>query len=75
MELDEPPCHNFNLSPTYSKFRAFLEPYYVMGVSSDGAKRVKYGVITNYVNDYINLLVRIAHIICNYPLFCLRLTA
>jgi len=25
-------------------------------------------VITNYVNDYINLLVRIAHIICNHPL-------
>jgi len=24
-------------------------------------------VITNHVSDYINLLVRIAHIICNYP--------
>jgi len=28
----------------------------------------KYGVITNDVSDYINLLVRIAHIICNHPL-------
>jgi len=27
-----------------------------------------YGVITNDVSDYINLLVRIAHIICNHPL-------
>jgi len=26
-------------------------------------------VITNYVSDYISLLVRIAHIICNHPLF------
>jgi hypothetical protein len=26
-------------------------------------------VITNDVRDYINLLVRIAHIICNNPLF------
>jgi hypothetical protein len=25
-------------------------------------------VITNYVSDYINLLVRIAHIICNQTL-------
>jgi hypothetical protein len=28
---------------------------------------VKYGVITNVMSDYINLLVRIAHIICNHP--------
>jgi len=28
----------------------------------------KYRVITNYVNDYIHLLVRIAHIICNHPM-------
>jgi hypothetical protein len=28
-----------------------------------------YSVITNDVNDYINLLVRIAHIICNHPLY------
>jgi hypothetical protein len=28
----------------------------------------KYRVITNDVSDYINLLVRIAHIICNHPL-------
>jgi hypothetical protein len=27
-----------------------------------------HGVITNDVSDYINLLVRIAHIICNHPL-------
>jgi hypothetical protein len=27
-----------------------------------------YGVITNDVSDYMNLLVRIAHIICNHPL-------
>jgi len=27
-----------------------------------------YGVITNDVSDYISLLVRIAHIICNHPL-------
>jgi len=26
------------------------------------------GVIKNDVSDYINLLVRIAHIICNHPL-------
>jgi len=26
-----------------------------------------YGVITNDVSDYINLLVRITHIICNHP--------
>jgi len=26
----------------------------------------KYGVITNYVSDYIKLSVRIAHIICNH---------
>jgi len=25
-------------------------------------------VITNGVSDYINLLVRIAHIICNHPM-------
>jgi len=25
------------------------------------------GMITNDVSDYINLLVRIAHIICNHP--------
>jgi hypothetical protein len=28
----------------------------------------KYGVITNGVSDYINLLVRIAHIIYHHPL-------
>jgi len=28
--------------------------------------RVIYGVITNDVSDYVNLLVRIAHIICNH---------
>jgi hypothetical protein len=27
------------------------------------------GAITNDESDYINLLVRIAHIICNHPLF------
>jgi len=27
-------------------------------------------MITNDVSDYINLLVRIAHIICNHPLLC-----
>jgi hypothetical protein len=27
------------------------------------------GVIANDVNDHINLLVRIAHIICKHPLF------
>jgi hypothetical protein len=26
-------------------------------------------MITNYVRDYINLVVRIAHIICNHPVF------
>jgi hypothetical protein len=26
-----------------------------------------YGAITNDVSDYINLSVRIAHIICNHP--------
>jgi len=31
-----------------------------------------YGVITNDVSDYTNLLVRIAHIICNHPLFLER---
>jgi hypothetical protein len=28
-----------------------------------------YMVITNDVSDYINLLVRIAHIICNHSLY------
>jgi len=28
-----------------------------------------YGVIANDVSDYINLLVWIAHIICNHTLF------
>jgi hypothetical protein len=27
-----------------------------------------YGMITNSVSNYINLLVRIAHTICNHPL-------
>jgi hypothetical protein len=31
--------------------------------------RVIYGVITNDVSDYVNLLVRIAHINCNHPLY------
>jgi hypothetical protein len=31
-----------------------------------------YGVITNDVSDYINLLVRIAHIICNHPIFSIE---
>jgi hypothetical protein len=31
---------------------------------------MKYGVIINDVSDYINLLVRVAHIICNHPLLC-----
>jgi len=26
-------------------------------------------MITNDVSDYINLLVRIAHIICNHPVY------
>jgi len=26
-------------------------------------------MMTNYVSDYINLLVRIAHIICNHALY------
>jgi hypothetical protein len=36
----------------------------------------KYGVITNDVSYYINLLVRIAHIICNHllSLFSMKLT-
>jgi hypothetical protein len=29
---------------------------------------VIHGVITNDVSDYVNLLVRIAYIICNHPL-------
>jgi hypothetical protein len=29
---------------------------------------VVYGMITNDVSDYINLLARIAHIICNHPI-------
>jgi putative NADPH-quinone reductase len=28
-----------------------------------------YTLITNDVSDYINLLVRIAHIICNHPTY------
>jgi len=27
------------------------------------------GVITNDMSDYINVFVRIAHIICNHPLY------
>jgi len=30
-------------------------------------------VIKNDVSDYINLLVRIAHIICNHPLYWMGL--
>jgi len=30
---------------------------------------VIYEVITNDVSDYVNILVRIAHIICNHPLY------
>jgi hypothetical protein len=30
---------------------------------------IQKGVITNDVSDYINLLVRIAHIICNHALY------
>jgi hypothetical protein len=33
-----------------------------------------YGVITNDVSDYINLLARIAHIICNHPMFVSNVT-
>jgi hypothetical protein len=29
----------------------------------------EYSMITNDVSDYINLLVRIAHIICNHPIY------
>jgi len=29
----------------------------------------KYGVIINDVSGYVNLLVRITHIICNHPVF------
>jgi hypothetical protein len=29
---------------------------------------VEFGMTTNDVSDYINLLVRIAHIICNHAL-------
>jgi hypothetical protein len=31
----------------------------------------KYRVIANDVSGYINLLVRIAHIICNHPIYWL----
>jgi hypothetical protein len=33
----------------------------------------KYGVITNDMSDYIYLLLRIAHIICNHPVYSLLL--
>jgi hypothetical protein len=32
-----------------------------------------YEVITNDVSDYLNLLVRIAHIICNHPLYLTKM--
>jgi hypothetical protein len=32
------------------------------------AHEIIYDVITNDVSDYISLLLRIAHIICNHPL-------
>jgi len=35
---------------------------------------VKCWVITNDVSDYINLLVRIAPIICNQPLYSINAT-
>jgi hypothetical protein len=35
--------------------------------SSENIKR--YGIIINDVSDYINSLVRIAHVICNHPLY------
>jgi hypothetical protein len=34
---------------------------------------VLYRVITNDVSDYINLLVRIAYIICNHSIFLIPL--
>jgi hypothetical protein len=37
-------------------------------VSIVGTTQPLYGMITNDVSDYINLLVRIARIICNHPL-------
>jgi len=30
---------------------------------------IKYRVITNCVSDYMSLLVRVAHIICNHRIF------
>jgi hypothetical protein len=48
----------------------------VLNFDKDGKKEEKMvkevlkegRVITNFMNDYINLLVRIAHIICNHPI-------
>jgi hypothetical protein len=41
--------------------------WFIVNPSSEFGIMLKYGVITNDVSDYINLLVRIAHIICNHP--------
>jgi hypothetical protein len=37
-----------------------------------GEVQVLYGLITSDVKDYVNLLIRIAHIICNDTLFPIR---
>jgi hypothetical protein len=39
------------------------------GWPPDVAGNCEYRVITNDVIDYINLLVRIVHIICNHPIY------
>jgi hypothetical protein len=37
--------------------------------SSPSERKAKYGMITNDVSDFINLFVRIAHVICNHPYY------
>jgi hypothetical protein len=52
------PGHSANSHPD-----SFVE------VCGFGFTTVKYRMITNDVSDYINLLVRIAHIICKHSLY------
>jgi hypothetical protein len=47
----------------------FIEDIFLSGIRDTQKKKKEYRVITNDVSDYINLLVSIAHIICNHTLY------
>jgi hypothetical protein len=55
-------------------YKFYNFPYLVQIISSAPCSQIflMYRVTTNYVSDYINLLVRITHIICNHPVYSIR---